>query len=108
MRRRVVTHTESSSTGGRRSSRPRWVISPDSVPEEVRCDVTNSTAHSEPTADDDDFAAIWHVMARDGWCDEWGSAEQCRVFREWVEAGQPVEVGKFIREAANRPPQHKQ
>lgn len=47
------------------------------------------------------FRIVWQIMSQVGWCDEWGSAEQQRVFREWVAAEYPIPVADFIRERAN-------
>lgn len=49
------------------------------------------------------FMRVWNRQARKGLCDAPGSSECQRVMREWVEAGEPAPVYRFIRIHANVP-----
>jgi len=56
-----------------------------------------------PTCDRtlEDFDFWWKKISRLGHCDAFGSAEWRRVQDEWIEAGLPDEIHRFIYERAN-------
>lgn len=51
------------------------------------------------------FIRTWKALARYGWCDQWGSAEQRRVFEQWKAAGSPLPTRPFIVKHANATPE---
>lgn len=50
------------------------------------------------------FDLLWIGLSVLGKCDEYGGSEYKRVSKEWLEAGQPVKIVRFILERANRVP----
>lgn len=54
--------------------------------------------------DDSEFDRVWHQLALLGGCDGLGGAEYHRVQQEWVNAGRPSALYRFILDAANRVP----
>lgn len=50
------------------------------------------------------FIRWWTVLAARGVCDELDGAECHRVLHEWLKAGMPKDVRRFIRERANAAP----
>jgi hypothetical protein len=50
------------------------------------------------------FRLAWRRLAKRGVCDDLDGAEYRRCLAEWIEAGQPRWIQKFIRRVANRPP----
>lgn len=47
------------------------------------------------------FRDAWQVCANAGECDAADGTEYHRVYREWVEAGHPIQVARFILRNAN-------
>lgn len=47
------------------------------------------------------FRRIWAALAERGQCDGWGGTESERVYAEWVAAGWPWPISRFIRRRAN-------
>lgn len=47
------------------------------------------------------FFNAWHDLAAAGACDAYGSVECARVYGEWLAAGSPKPIGRFIRQRAN-------
>lgn len=47
------------------------------------------------------FANVCTELGEAGHCDTFSGMESRRVFREWVEAGRPMEMARFITERAN-------
>lgn len=43
------------------------------------------------------FNHAWEAMARDGMCDDLGSAEYWRVVQAWLRADRQTDVNAFIR-----------
>ena len=57
-----------------------------------------------PEAEKSRFVEAYRSLSEDGWCDGYGGMESRRVYRKWVEAGQPENVEAFISERANIAP----
>jgi len=51
------------------------------------------------------FIRTWKLLASYWWVDAWGSAEQRRVFQEWLTAGKPLPCRPFILKRANHAPE---
>lgn len=47
------------------------------------------------------FDAVWRECEKRGWCDGLEGAEYRRVSQEWLEAGAPLEMARFIRRRTN-------
>lgn len=47
------------------------------------------------------FNAAWNVLSGMGWCDALGGAEWRRIFLQWLKAGAPESVNRYIRRHAN-------
>lgn len=51
------------------------------------------------------FIRTWKTLAGYWWVDAWGSAEQRRVFEQWLAAGKPLPCRAFILKRANHVPE---
>lgn len=47
------------------------------------------------------FRRLWLAYSHEGYCDRIVSAEYRRVLGEWLSAGRPCEIGRFIVLRAN-------
>lgn len=48
------------------------------------------------------FNNAWRQLAAIGVCDSWGGREYCRVAKQYVIRGMPVDVVDFITKFANK------
>lgn len=50
------------------------------------------------------FAICYWILSRQGHCDSPGGMEYHRVRAEWIRAGRPIRMIRFIKYWANLPP----